>query len=121
MSLDSQIIQYIYCQYRCCRYIYGNFIQYGMKNLPTQRPKNNDPSKSRAILVISKNIKHFRMQIGISQELLAELSGLHRNYIGQCERGEVNISVLNLEAIAKALNIKIYDLVRRNSVVNYNE
>ncbi len=82
--------------------------------------KNTDPKKSDAILTIARNIKHFRLRENISQEYLAELSDLHGNYIGQCERAEVNVSVLNLEAIASALNIKITDLVDRHFVVNYD-
>lgn len=105
----------------CCRYIWCSFIQYGMKKIITPPPKNDDPTKSKAIKAIAKNIKYFRKKAKISQELLAELSNLHRNYIGQCERGEVNISILNLEAIANALKIKIHELIYRNSVVETNE
>ena len=52
-----------------------------------------------------------RNEIGISQEELADQCGLHRTYIGSVERGERNISVDNMEAIAMALERKLADLL----------
>ena len=46
-----------------------------------------------------------RRKLGISQEELADRSGLHRTYIGAIERGERNISLATLELIAKGLNV----------------
>ena len=46
----------------------------------------------------------------MSQEKLAELSGLHRTYIGMIERAEKNITLSNIEKIALALGLKIRDL-----------
>jgi len=47
----------------------------------------------------------------MSQEDLAERSGLHRTYIGSVERGERNISVDNMERIAQALGVDITNLL----------
>ena len=52
-----------------------------------------------------------RQERGLSQEKLAALADLHRAYIGQIERGEKNIGLKNLEKIAKALKLKIRDLL----------
>ncbi|USD56355.1 MULTISPECIES: helix-turn-helix transcriptional regulator [Vibrio] len=50
-------------------------------------------------------VKSFRIGLGISQERLAESSGLHRTYIGSLERGQRNVSYLNILKIAAALEI----------------
>ncbi len=49
---------------------------------------------------------------GISQEGLADLAGLHRTYVGDVERGERNISLLNMSKIAEAMHIKLNVLVK---------
>ncbi len=53
-----------------------------------------------------------REELGISQELLAELAGLHRTYIGSIERGERNVSLKNIIKICSALKIKPSDLMK---------
>ena len=63
---------------------------------------------------VGKNIKSTRTEKGLSQEKLAELTGLHRTYIGAVERGEKNISTKNIEKIAKALAIQPYKLLIGN-------
>lgn len=57
----------------------------------------------------AKNLKCFRLQQELSQEKLAELAGLHRNYVGSVERGERNIAIDNIEKLAKALKVKVVD------------
>jgi len=52
----------------------------------------------------------FRKKRNISQEKLAELTGLHRTYIGSVERGERNISIDNMDKIAFALGLDIRDM-----------
>lgn len=46
-----------------------------------------------------------------SQDELAKRAGLHRTYIGSIERSERNVSLINIERIAKALKVKISDLI----------
>ncbi|MCI0721087.1 MAG: helix-turn-helix domain-containing protein [Acidobacteria bacterium] len=53
-----------------------------------------------------------RKKLGISQEEFAELCGLHRNYVGGVERGERNIALVNIEKIARALEINLSTLFR---------
>lgn len=65
--------------------------------------------------IFSQNVRKARIAKGLSQEDLAELSGLHRNYIGGVERGERNIAVDNMEKIAKALSATIPKLLQNPS------
>jgi len=60
---------------------------------------------------VGKRIRYFRTKKGWSQEALALETDLHRAYIGQIERGEKNIGLINLEKIAKALNLPISKLL----------
>ena len=53
-----------------------------------------------------------RTQQKISQEELAGLAGLHRTFVGSVERGERNVSIDNIEKLAKALNVSVVDLLR---------
>ena len=57
-----------------------------------------------------KKIRTIRLEQKLSQEELAYKAGLHRTYIGMIERGEKNISLLNIEKVAKALGVKIQEL-----------
>ena len=54
-------------------------------------------------------LKNLRQEKGITQEALALLCDLDRTYIGSVERGERNISLINIHKIAKALSISIKD------------
>jgi transcriptional regulator with XRE-family HTH domain len=51
------------------------------------------------------------MEQGISQERLGELAHVHRTYIGMIERAEKNITLTNMEKIARALGMRVNDLV----------
>lgn len=62
-------------------------------------------------LTIAKNLKKIREDLGMSQEELANIAGLHRTYISMIERSEKNITVLCLGKIANALNVDIIELL----------
>lgn len=57
-------------------------------------------------------IRATRLQLGYSQERLAELSDLSTNYVGSLERGEYDVTVTTLQRIAVALRCKASDIAR---------
>lgn len=52
-------------------------------------------------------VRTLRQARGLSQEQVALLAGLDRSYIGQVERGEKNVSLINIQRIANALNVSL--------------
>lgn len=52
-----------------------------------------------------QRIKELRSERGLSQEALAQLAGLHRNYVGGIERGERNVALDNIHALAATLGV----------------
>lgn len=60
--------------------------------------------------IVGQRIRNYRIQLGLSQEKLAELSGCHPTYIGQLERGEKNATLESIEKISLALNISLSKL-----------
>lgn len=64
--------------------------------------------------IFAKNIRLRRKQLGISQEKLGEMSGLHRTYIGGIEQFLRNPSIESMEKIAKALKIDVSILTNKN-------
>lgn len=63
--------------------------------------------KQKILIEFGKVVRDFRREKGLSQEALADIAGLHRTYIGMIERAEKNITLLNIEKIANALEIDI--------------
>jgi len=63
-------------------------------------------------LKLGRKIRETRVKEGYSQEELASRCGLHRTYISDVERGERNVSVENIEKIAKALKTEPNELLR---------
>ncbi len=61
--------------------------------------------------IIAQNLRRLRAELHWSQEYLAEKAGLHRTYVGAVERSERNISVDNIERLAKALGVTPHELL----------
>ncbi|MGD9781342.1 MAG: helix-turn-helix domain-containing protein [Kiritimatiellia bacterium] len=62
------------------------------------------------------NVRRIHLKRGLTQEQLAESSGLHTNYIGGIERGERNLSLVNVIRLLNALHCRSSDLIPRTSV-----
>ena len=59
-------------------------------------------------------VRKCRSELGISQEELAGRAELHRTYIADIERGKRNVSLVNIEKIAKGLGLQMHDLFRKS-------
>ena len=59
-----------------------------------------------------RRVRQLRKAKGLSQEALASLCRLDRTYVGGIERGERNVALRNIEALARALEISMSELVR---------
>jgi len=60
---------------------------------------------------LGDKIRHYRKQAGLTQEQLAEKADLHHNFIGEVERGNMETSLTSLLRIAKALGVRVRELV----------
>ena len=69
-------------------------------------------SDSTILKRLGQRIRTLRIEADLTQEELAFRAGLDRSYVGGVERGERNISLLNLNLIAEALNTTISSLTK---------
>jgi len=67
--------------------------------------------KTKDRIAFGKRMKALRLELGLSQESLAERSNLHPTYVGSVERGERNISLENILALARGLRCSSKDLM----------
>ena len=70
------------------------------------------------IKVFGSNLRKYRTQQGYSQESFAELCGLHRTYISDIECFQRNVSLENVNKIAEALNVDVYELFLEDNAGN---
>lgn len=77
---------------------------------PSSGPAATPPSSARGLL--AENIVTLRRRLGWSQEELAYEAGLHRTFVAHVERGSRNIAIDNVEKLAGALNVEVYELLK---------
>ncbi len=70
---------------------------------------------SNARRIFAQRLRQIRQIRGLSQEELADMAGLHRTYVGSVERSERNVSIDNMERLAKALEVDITELLRKET------
>jgi transcriptional regulator with XRE-family HTH domain len=68
--------------------------------------------RSDALQLLGTRVRERRHALGLSQEALGEVSGLHWTFVGQVERGRRNISLHNLLRLAQALQVDPAELVK---------
>jgi transcriptional regulator with XRE-family HTH domain len=72
-------------------------------------------TKQEILIQFGNKVRETRKEKGFSQEELAHRANLHRTYIGMIERAEKNITLLNIEKIANALEVNINELMILNN------
>lgn len=73
------------------------------------------PNETELLIAFGLRLKDQRLKKQLSQEELASITDLHRTYIGSAERGERNVSLLNLYKISMALDVEISALLMDKS------
>ncbi len=68
--------------------------------------------KQIILIKFGKKVSEERQRQGLSQEQLAAKAGVHRTYIGMIERAEKNITLENIEKIAKALDLNLSEFFK---------
>ena len=66
------------------------------------------------------SVKGLRIQLGISQEKLAKRTDLHRTYISDIECGSRNVSLENIDRLARALEVSVSHLFHKSGHRNAN-
>ena len=68
--------------------------------------------QDRAFLrALGDRLRDRRAELKLTQQDLGDRCGLHRTFVGSVERGERNVSVLNLRQLARALRVRVADLL----------
>jgi len=68
--------------------------------------------KKDVLIKFGNKVREQRLLLGLSQEELAGRAGVHRTYVGMIERAEKNITLTNVEKIAKALKLSIDEITK---------
>ena len=74
---------------------------------------SNTYAGNEVLVALGTAIRQKRTELGLSQEMLAADAELDRSYVGGIERGEHNLTVMNIKKIASALGAKpshLFDL-----------
>lgn len=73
--------------------------------------KRRPPERSQMLKHFGARLKQLRQTAGLTQEELAEAAGFSRSYYTEIETGKRNVSLLNLQRLARCLNLSVSELV----------
>ena len=82
----------------------------GMQRVSSKTDHNGDLAAFGAI------VRARRKELGLSQEALADLAEIDRSHMGRIERGERNVSVLNVIRVARAIGVLPSELLRQSGL-----
>jgi transcriptional regulator with XRE-family HTH domain len=68
--------------------------------------------KREVLIKFGQKVRERRLELNLSQEELAARAGVHRTYVGMIERAEKNITLTNIEKIAKALDLSLNEITK---------
>ena len=83
--------------------------------METRSASQNQP-RGRARQLLAQNLLRLRRERGLSQEGLAHEAGLHRTFVAHVERQARNIALDNVERLAIALDVDVYELLLPHSL-----
>lgn len=66
--------------------------------------------KDKLLVLLGESVRARRKMLAMSQEALADYAGIDRSHMGKIERGERNVTLLNLVRIAEAMNCKLSEI-----------
>ncbi len=83
-------------------------------SLQFRQVRGREVKMKRQILIdFGNKVRERRKKLGLSQEALADIAGVHRTYIGMIERAEKNITLENIGKLAKALKVEISEILKK--------
>ena len=89
------------------------YLLYSPKLLNNMAKDKYSKQEQAFLLRIGQNIRAIREEQGLSQEALALKAGLDRSYVGGVERGERNISAINLFKLLISINVNLSDFFKK--------
>jgi transcriptional regulator with XRE-family HTH domain len=73
-------------------------------------------AQEKALRSLGTAIRRSRNEFGISQEELAARAGINRTYVGDVERGERNVALVNILVFAETLDLTASELLKRSGL-----
>jgi transcriptional regulator with XRE-family HTH domain len=72
--------------------------------------------QEQTLKILAENVRAYRAKVGISQDELAHICGLHRTYVGAIERAERNVTIATLTMLAHVMKVEVSSLITKGGV-----